>query len=89
MKRSFSSRGQAIVPVLDQVDLDRGRGRHLDRDAAELAIALRRMAIAEIEVGILVVDREIEDRARTDVGQVHVAAPIVRLQRSDRFDLRD
>jgi hypothetical protein len=46
------------------------------------------VAIAEIEIGVLVVDREIDDGTRRDVRQIHVAAPIVRLQRGHRLDLR-
>ncbi len=60
----------------------------LDGNTAEFAVALRRMAIAEIEETTLGVDRQINHRADADIGQVHVAAVVVRDQRGDRLDLR-
>ena len=45
------------------------------------------MAIADVEKPALAAHREIKDRAGRDVGQIHVAAMIIRLQRRDRLDL--
>jgi hypothetical protein len=88
MNRSFSSRGQTIAQDLMRSTCMVGRRRDLDGDAAEFAVALPAMAIAEKEIGSFHLHREIGDRAWGDVGQVHVAPPIVRLQRQHRFDLR-
>src|SRR6516165_11610503 len=67
-------------PILDNVDLESNGGALLDCDAGELAVALRRMAIADIEQTALYMHGKIEDGAGRDIGQVHVAAVIVRLQ---------
>ena len=57
------------LPILDQVDLDGGGGGDLDRDATELAVALGPVAIAEIEIGMLVMDRKIDDGPRRTSGR--------------------
>ena len=40
------------APALDQVEPDRDRRRDLDGDAAELAVALPPVAVAEVEIGV-------------------------------------
>ena len=51
-------------PALDQVDLDVVTVGCSMRDAAELAVALHRMAVAEIEQRALGVHRQVDDGAR-------------------------
>ena len=54
--------------------------RDFDGDAAQLAVALGGVAVAEKEIGVLVQDRKVDDGAGADVGHVHVAAPVIGLQ---------
>ena len=60
----------------------------LQSHAAQFAVALAGVAVAEIEQRAGRVDRQVNDRAGADIGQVHVAAVIVRDQRGNRLDLR-
>jgi hypothetical protein len=48
--------------------------RHLDPRACDLAVALLGVAVAEIEQGAAVVDREVDGIADAGLGCVHVAA---------------
>jgi hypothetical protein len=75
-------------PRLDEIDLDRRCRWDFHGDAAEFAVALSAVAVTEKEIGPFRLHREIGDRAWGDIGQVHVAAPVVRLQRQHGFDLR-
>jgi hypothetical protein len=68
------------APALDQLDASRDRRGLLDGDAAEFAIPLCRMAIAEIEKRALGVNGQIQDGARPDIGQIHVAAMVIGLE---------
>src|SRR5208337_4612528 len=80
--------GPADRPGLDQIHLNGRGGRDFHGDAAQLTVALPAMAIAEKQIGALGLHRKVGYRPRRDIGKVHVAAPIVRLQRKNRFDLR-
>ena len=88
MKSLVLEPGPGDAPALDQVDLDRRRSR---RSRPRRRTARRRPGVPwqspRIEIGVLVLDREVDDGARRHVGQVHVAAPVVGLQRGDRLDL--
>ena len=75
-------------PALDEVDLHRRHRRVLDGDAAELAVALGGVAVAEEEQRAGRVHRQVDDGARRHVRQVHVAAVVVRDDRGDRLDFR-
>src|SRR6476620_4595040 len=68
-------------PVLDEVDLDGRRRRDLDSHTAQLAVALRGMTVAEIEIGVLVMYRKVDDGTGCDIWEVHISAPVVWLQR--------
>src|SRR5947209_833636 len=64
----------------DHVELENDFHGGLQPRAAEFAIALQGVAIAEIEVSAIVEDREIQRRALCDVAHVHVSAEITRPQ---------
>src|SRR6266403_27947 len=50
------------TPALDDVDLQGHGGALLDRNARQFAVALRRVAIADVEKPALAAHREIKDR---------------------------
>src|ERR1700733_1072673 len=52
------------TPVLVDVDLQRDGGALFDRDPRQLAVALRRMAIADVEKAAFGMHRKIKDRTR-------------------------
>src|SRR5262249_42255058 len=66
----------ANPPALDQIELKGHVHARFESGAADLAVALQRMAVAEIEERALVKDRQINSRALADVRRVHVAAEI-------------
>ena len=80
--------GPGDLPVLDEIDVQGCRRRDLDGYTAKFAVALPSMAVAQVKIGLLVHHREIDDGARGHIRQVHVATPIIRLQRRDRLDFR-
>jgi hypothetical protein len=60
--------------VLAHVDLERAGERGLDRGHAHLAIALRRMAVADRESAAFIVNGQVERRAGAKLLHVEVAA---------------
>jgi hypothetical protein len=75
-------------PALDEVDADRRRAGVLDGHAADFAVALAGMGVADEQAGARHANRQIGDRARPHIRQVHGAAVIVGRKRADRIDLR-
>ena len=86
---SFSSRGHSSVQPLIRSTLDGGgRSGYSTADAADLAVALAGVRVAD-EERARPAERtgQVGDAARPHVGQVHVAAVVVGRQRVDRVDL--
>ena len=69
-----SIRGPGIRSALEQVDGDGRFGGHLQAAGRELAVAHRGVGVAQIEVAAGNEDRQIDDVARADLDDVHVAA---------------
>ena len=66
------------VGALHQVELQRDVDRAFDRRAADFAVALRRMRVADREQRARDLDRQLQLGAFGDVAHVHVAADIAR-----------
>ena len=75
-----STRG-VISDVLrgDEVDREFDVHRRLERVAIQLAVALRRVAVADVEQRARLRDRQIDGRAFDDFVEIHVAAEAARI----------
>src|SRR2546421_9293450 len=62
--------------------------RHLDPGADDLAVALERVAVADVQEAALGEDREVDDDALAEAAIVHVAAVLARSCARDRLSLR-
>ena len=83
-RRDVARRAQPRA--LHQLELQRHVDRAFDRRAADLAVALRRMRVADREQRALDLDRQVELDAFGDVARVHVAADVAR--RNDAVQAR-
>src|SRR5262249_30027871 len=75
----------ANPPAFDQIELERHIHARFESRAADLAVALQRVAVAEIEESAVVKDRQINGGAFANVGRVHIAAEIAGPQSSPGF----
>ena len=69
-----SIRGPGILFAFQQVDGDRRFGRHFQAAGRELAVAHRGVGVAQVEIAARNEDGQIDDVARADLDDVHVAA---------------
>ena len=79
-------RGRLQLRVLDQVERQHDVHRALDRRAADLAVALRGMRVADRKQRARHLDRQIERGAGGEVADVEIAADPPR--RHDRMQAR-
>ena len=74
-------------PPLDHVDVDRRQAGVLDGRAADLAVALAGVGVADEQAGAGRAHGQVRDAAGAHVRQVHVAAVVVGRERVDRVQL--
>ena len=69
-----------VAEALQDLDLQRDGARHVAGVAGDLAVALERVHVAEVDAGAVELDRADEDRARPRGVDVHVPVGLVALQ---------